>query len=221
MSPAVKRGGARAGLPKVGQLAPDFTLPADDGTEVQLKALRGQPVVLYFYPKDNTPGCTAEACDFRDLFPRFRKGKAVVLGVSPDSVRKHQNFRKKFDLPFTLLADTDHAVAERYGVWGEKTFWGRKYMGVLRTTFLIDAAGEDRAGLGGCVRRGTCRRGRQGAAVILSGSLSFRASARNLLPGGSGKLGATWSPRHPSCSTRVLSPAPFSFPTGSAPWPTT
>jgi peroxiredoxin Q/BCP len=138
----VKRGGARAGLPKVGQLAPDFTLPADDGTEVQLKALRGQPVVLYFYPKDNTPGCTAEACDFRDLFPRFRKGKAVVLGVSPDSVRKHQNFRKKFDLPFTLLADTDHAVAERYGVWGEKTFWGRKYMGVLRTTFLIDAAGK-------------------------------------------------------------------------------
>ncbi len=145
MTPAAKRGAARAAMPAVpavGRVAPDFTLLADDGTEVHLAALRGRPVVLYFYPKDNTPGCTAEACAFRDLFPRFRKGQAVVLGVSPDSVRKHQNFRKKFDLPFALLADTDHAVAERYGVWGEKTFWGRKYMGVLRTTFLIDAAGK-------------------------------------------------------------------------------
>jgi peroxiredoxin Q/BCP len=139
---SARKAPARPPLPKVGSVAPDFTLAADDGSEVQLKALRGQPVVLYFYPKDNTPGCTTEACEFRDLFPRFRKGKAVVLGVSPDSVRKHQNFRKKFELPFTLLADTDHAVAERYGVWGEKTFWGRKYMGVLRTTFLIDAEGR-------------------------------------------------------------------------------
>ena len=126
------------------QLAPDFTLESDSGEQIQLSSFRGKTVVLYFYPKDNTPGCTQEACDFRDLFPRFSKSKAVILGISPDSARKHQNFKKKFDLPFTLLADTNHAVAERYGLWVEKTFWGRKYMGVERTTYIIGSDGRIR-----------------------------------------------------------------------------
>ena len=101
-------------------------------------------MVLYFYPKDDTTGCTQEACEFRDLFPRFKRNKAVILGVSPDSVRKHANFKKKYDLPFTLLADTDHKVAAQYGLWVEKMFWGRKYMGVERTTYIIGPDGKIR-----------------------------------------------------------------------------
>jgi peroxiredoxin Q/BCP len=124
------------------KLAPDFTLASDSNEEVTLSSLRGQTVVLYFYPKDDTPGCTQEACDFRDLFPRFKKGKAVILGISPDSPRKHANFKKKYDLPFTLLSDKDHKVAEQYGLWVEKLFWGRKYMGVERTTYIIGPSGK-------------------------------------------------------------------------------
>jgi len=123
-------------------LAPDFSLPADDGTTVSLKSLRGKAVVLYFYPKDDTPGCTTESCEFRDSFPRFGKQNAVILGISPDSVESHVKFKNKYQLPFTLLADEDHAVAEAYGVWKEKSMYGKKFMGIERTTFLIDAHGK-------------------------------------------------------------------------------
>ncbi len=121
--------------------APDFTVQTDEGKDLRLSALRGQPVVLYFYPKDDTPGCTVEACELRDAFPRFKKSDAVILGVSPDDVASHQKFKRKFELPFTLLADTDHAIAERYGVWVEKSMYGRHYMGVQRATFIIGADG--------------------------------------------------------------------------------
>jgi len=124
------------------QPAPDFTVKTDEGKDLKLSALRGKPVVLYFYPKDDTPGCTVEACELRDAFPRFKKSDAVILGVSPDSVASHQKFKKKFELPFTLLADTDHAIADRYGVWVEKSMYGKKYMGVQRATFIIDAKGN-------------------------------------------------------------------------------
>jgi peroxiredoxin Q/BCP len=130
------------GTVKLSAKAPDFTLASDTDESVSLSDFKGQTVVLYFYPKDDTPGCTMEACDFRDLFPRFTRGKAVILGVSPDSPRKHANFKKKYDLPFTLLSDKDHKVAEQYGLWVEKTFWGRKYMGVERTTYIIGADGK-------------------------------------------------------------------------------
>lgn len=126
---------------KPGSPAPPFTLPADDGATVSLKALRGKKVVLYFYPKDDTSGCTVEACEFRDSWKAVQRAGAVVLGVSPDSATSHGKFKKKYDLPFPLLADTDHAVAEAYGVWGEKSMYGRKYFGILRTTFVIDAKG--------------------------------------------------------------------------------
>ena len=129
-------------MPVVGKSAPAFTLDTDTGERLSLRDLKGKPVVLYFYPKDDTSGCTAEACEFRDAFPRFDKSKAVILGVSPDPVKSHQKFKAKYELPFTLLADTDHAVAEQYGVWKEKSMYGRKYMGVERTTFIIDAAGK-------------------------------------------------------------------------------
>ena len=124
-------------LPKLGRPAPDFDLETDTGERLALSALSGKTVVLYFYPKDDTAGCTQEACEFRDLFPRFKKGKAVVLGISPDSARKHRNFKKKYELPFTLLVDAEHQVAEAWGLWVEKLFWGRKYWGVARTTFII------------------------------------------------------------------------------------
>ena len=127
---------------KPGRLAPDFDLETDAGERLSLKSLRGQTVVLYFYPKDDTTGCTQEACEFRDAFPRFKKSKAVILGISPDSARKHANFKKKYDLPFTLLVDKDHLVAEKYGLWVEKLFWGRKYFGVERTTYVIGADGR-------------------------------------------------------------------------------
>jgi thioredoxin-dependent peroxiredoxin len=125
-----------------GQAAPDFELTTDAGETVRLSSLRGKPVVLYFYPKDDTPGCTAQACGIRDVYGEFERAGAVVLGVSPDDERSHVKFKEKYDLPFTLLADTDHAVAEEYGVWGEKSFAGRKYTGVNRSTFVIDADGN-------------------------------------------------------------------------------
>jgi peroxiredoxin Q/BCP len=124
-----------------GDPAPDFTLRSDADEDVTLSSLRGKPVVLYFYPKDDTPGCTAQACGIRDSYSEFEQAGAIVLGVSPDGVAKHVKFREKYDLPFTLLADPDHEVAERYGVWGEKKYMGRAYMGVSRTTFVIDAGG--------------------------------------------------------------------------------
>jgi peroxiredoxin Q/BCP len=125
-----------------GDQAPDFTLRSDTGDEVTLSSLRGKPVVLYFYPKDDTPGCTTQACGIRDAYGEFQRAGAVVLGVSPDNERSHVKFREKYELPFTLLADTEHAVADRYGVWGEKKFMGKKYMGVSRSTFVIDADGN-------------------------------------------------------------------------------
>ncbi len=125
----------------VGGLAPEFDLHTDSGERLSLRSLRGKTVILYFYPKDDTPGCTTEACGFRDLFPRFSAGDAVILGVSPDSVASHVKFKQKFAIPFPLLADEDHAVAERYGVWVEKMTYGRKRMGIERTTFVIGPDG--------------------------------------------------------------------------------
>ena len=125
-----------------GSEAPDFTLPSDSGESVTLSDLRGRPVVLYFYPRDDTPGCTVEACEFRDAWRDVEKAGAVVLGVSPDDVPSHRRFRTKFRLPFPLLADPDHRVAERYGVWGEKSMYGRKFLGILRTTFVIGPDGR-------------------------------------------------------------------------------
>jgi thioredoxin-dependent peroxiredoxin len=125
-----------------GELAPDFTLLSDQGEPVTLSTLRGKPVVLYFYPKDNTSGCTTQACGIRDAWSDFEAAGAVVLGVSPDGVDSHVTFKGNFDLPFTLLADPDHAVAEVYGVWAEKNRYGRKYMGIVRSTFVIGADGN-------------------------------------------------------------------------------
>ena len=130
--------------PVVGTIAPDFTLPTDDGSTLTLKSLRGRVVVLYFYPKDDTSSCTIEACEFRDAFPDFDSANAVILGVSPDPIRSHVKFKTKYDLPFTLLADTEKEVVTRYDVWKEKSMYGRKYMGVMRTTFVIDAKGKIR-----------------------------------------------------------------------------
>jgi peroxiredoxin Q/BCP len=120
-----------------GEPAPDFTLPADDGREVTLSSLRGKPVVLYFYPKDDTPGCTTQACGIRDVYGEFEREGAVVLGISPDDEKSHVKFKDKYDLPFTLLVDADHEVADLYGVWGEKEYMGRTYLGVSRSTFVI------------------------------------------------------------------------------------
>jgi len=127
---------------KEGDKVPRFSLPADDGTTVTQESLRGRNTILYFYPKDDTPGCTTEACDFRDAFPRFGKGDADVIGVSPDNVESHRKFKKKFDLPFKLLADEQHELADAFGVWKEKTLYGRKYMGIERTTVVIDREGR-------------------------------------------------------------------------------
>ncbi len=127
---------------KEGSTAPAFKTNDANGETVALKDLRGQKVVLYFYPKDDTPGCTKEACSFRDAFAKFKKKGIAVLGVSPDNEKSHLKFVTKYQLPFTLLADADRAIAEAYGVWGEKKFMGRKYMGVHRTTFLIDEKGK-------------------------------------------------------------------------------
>jgi peroxiredoxin Q/BCP len=124
-----------------GEQAPDFTATTDAGERVSLADFGGRPVVLYFYPKDDTPGCTAQACGIRDAYGEFERAGAVVLGISPDSEAEHLKFKEKHDLPFTLLADPDHGIAERYGVWGEKQYKGRTYLGVSRTTFLIAADG--------------------------------------------------------------------------------
>ena len=131
-----------APLVEEGSPAPNFTLTSDSGEQVSLESFRGQPVVLYFYPKDDTPGCTVQAVGFRDAYSEFTERGAVVLGVSPDDEAAHVRFREKYELPFTLLADPDHAVAEQYGVWGEKNYAGKKYMGISRTTFVIDANGN-------------------------------------------------------------------------------
>src|SRR5690349_12400263 len=128
-----------APLVEEGSRAPNFTLTSDSGEQVSLESFRGRPVVLYFYPKDDTPGCTTEACGFRDSYGDFEKRGAVVLGVSPDDEASHVKFKNKFSLPFTLLADPEHRVADEYGVWGEKKFAGKTYFGVNRTTFLIDS----------------------------------------------------------------------------------
>jgi peroxiredoxin Q/BCP len=125
-----------------GEAAPDFTLPDQEGSEVTLSEMRGQTVVLYFYPRADTPGCTIQACGVRDRRADYEKAGARVLGVSPDPVDAVAKFAGKFDLDFTLLADTDHAVAEAYGAWGEKSMYGKKYMGVQRATFLIDPEGK-------------------------------------------------------------------------------
>jgi thioredoxin-dependent peroxiredoxin len=124
-----------------GQLAPDFTLADQHGKKVTLSKLKGSAVVVYFYPKDDTPGCTKEACDFRDGFTNYQQAGTTILGISPDSAESHAKFVKKFDLPFTLLADDDKKVCEAYGVWKEKSMYGKRYMGVERTTFVIDAGG--------------------------------------------------------------------------------
>lgn len=126
---------------EVGDKAPDFTLPADNGGKASLKALKGRPVVLYFYPKDDTSGCTTEACAFRDALPDFSKVKAAIIGVSRDSVASHDKFKKKHGLTFPLASDEDGKVCEAYGVWVEKSMYGRKYMGIERATFLIDGKG--------------------------------------------------------------------------------
>ena len=129
-------------MPRANEPAPEFTLENQDGEKVSLSDYRGRKVVLYFYPKDDTSGCTAQACDLRDRTPELEAKGAVVLGVSPDSPRSHTKFREKYDLPFTLLADVDHKVAEAYDVWKEKSMYGRKYWGNERTTFVIDEDGR-------------------------------------------------------------------------------
>ena len=125
-----------------GKKAPDFTLPSSEGGKVSLKELRGKPVVLYFYPKDDTPGCTVESCEFRDAYDVFRERGAEILGVSPDGEASHQKFKAKYGLPFPLLADPEHVAAEAYGVWVEKSMAGKTYMGINRSTFLIDSDGN-------------------------------------------------------------------------------
>jgi len=125
-----------------GKPAPDFELQSDSGATVRLSDFRGKPVVLYFYPKDDTPGCTAEACEFRDNYETYQQRGIEILGVSPDNVASHEKFRSKYQIPFTLLADPGHKTAEAYGVWGERSFAGKKYLGINRSTFLIDEEGK-------------------------------------------------------------------------------
>lgn len=127
---------------EVGKKAPSFKLKNQDGKTISLSDLKGKPVVLYFYPKDDTLGCTKEACNFRDEFPKFGKMKAEIIGVSTDSVESHKKFANKFKLPFNLLSDDSKDVVEKYGVWKEKNMYGKKYMGIERTTFIIDPSGK-------------------------------------------------------------------------------
>jgi len=127
---------------QVGDSAPDFEALSDSGKKLKLSDFRGKRVVLYFYPKDSTPGCTTQACGFRDSYPSVEKRKAVVLGVSPDGVGSHQKFKEKQKLPFTLVVDADHKIADAYGVWGEKSMYGKKYMGIIRSHFVIDEKGK-------------------------------------------------------------------------------
>jgi len=128
--------------PKVGSNAPDFSLPTGDGKKISLKDLRGKKVILYFYPRDNTSGCTKEACSFRDNIKMFERKGAIVLGVSVDSTESHAKFAGKYDLPFTLVSDEKKELVKKYGVWKEKSLYGRKYMGTERTTFVIDGQGK-------------------------------------------------------------------------------
>lgn len=127
---------------QAGDVAPDFEAVTDEGAKVKLSDYRGKRVVLYFYPKDDTPGCTTQACDFRDRYPAIEEKNAVVLGVSPDDEKSHVKFKSKFNLPFTLLVDSDHSIADAYGVWGEKTNYGKTYMGIIRSNFVIDEQGK-------------------------------------------------------------------------------
>lgn len=127
---------------QVGDRAPGFELKTDTGETVRLSDYRGRRVVLYFYPKDDTTGCTAQACGFRDAYPQIEERNAVVLGVSPDSEASHRKFKTKYDLPFTLLVDPDHKVAEAYGVWGKKSLYGKEYDGIIRSHFIIDEEGK-------------------------------------------------------------------------------
>ncbi len=127
---------------KTGDPAPDFEAPTDSGDVIRLRDFLGKKVILYFYPKDDTSGCTTQACGFRDAFPRIEGEGAVVLGVSPDGQESHRRFKRKLDLPFTLLVDADHAIAEKYGAWGEKSMYGRKYFGIIRSHFVIDSDGR-------------------------------------------------------------------------------
>lgn len=127
---------------KTGDPAPDFEAPTDSGDVIRLRDFLGKKVILYFYPKDDTSGCTTQACGFRDAFPRIEREGAVVLGVSPDGQESHRRFKRKLDLPFTLLVDADHAIAEKYGAWGEKSMYGRKYFGIIRSHFVIDSDGR-------------------------------------------------------------------------------
>ncbi|NJL04964.1 MAG: thioredoxin-dependent thiol peroxidase [Chloroflexaceae bacterium] len=127
---------------QVGALAPDFALPADTGETVRLSDFRGKKVIIYFYPKDDTSGCTTQACGFRDAYPQISERNAVVLGISPDGINSHQKFKTKYDLPFLLLADEDHTVATLYGVWGEKKMYGKTYMGIVRSHFVVDENGN-------------------------------------------------------------------------------
>ena len=127
---------------QVGESAPDFELSSDTGQTVKLSDFRSKRVVVYFYPRDDTTGCTKQACGFRDNYPQIEEQNAVVLGISPDGVKSHQKFKAKYNLPFILLADNDHAVAESYGVWQEKTLSGRKYMGIVRSHFVIGEKGR-------------------------------------------------------------------------------
>jgi peroxiredoxin Q/BCP len=127
---------------ETGAAAPDFELEADDGSTVRLAELRGKPVVLFFYPKDDTPGCTKQACGFRDAYREFQERGAQVFGISRDDRASHESFKAKYSLPFRLLSDADHSVSELYGVWGERSYAGKKYMGIKRSTFVIDADGN-------------------------------------------------------------------------------
>jgi peroxiredoxin Q/BCP len=127
---------------ETGTLAPDFTLESDGGGPVSLSDFRGKKIVLYFYPKDDTPGCTTEACNFRDDYSALTAAGAVILGVSPDSIKSHRSFKNKYELPFLLLSDPDHKVADTYGAWGPKKMMGRSYMGIIRSTFVIDETGK-------------------------------------------------------------------------------
>ncbi|NWG20347.1 MAG: thioredoxin-dependent thiol peroxidase [Chloroflexi bacterium] len=126
---------------KAGDIAPEFTATTETGATVKLSDFRGKRVVLYFYPKDDTPGCTTQSCGFRDAYPQIEEKNAVVLGVSPDSVKSHVKFKTKYNLPFTLLVDEDHAIATAYGVWVQKSMMGKKYMGIERSHFVIDEHG--------------------------------------------------------------------------------
>ena len=129
-------------MPEVGQMAPDFTLTDENGDSHTLSDYQGKTVLLYFYPKDDTSGCTTEACNFRDDYSAYQKADVVILGVSADDEESHLKFKSKYELPFTLLADVDKEVVNLYGVWGEKKMYGKEYMGIFRTTFLIDKQGK-------------------------------------------------------------------------------